>query len=209
MRGTVVLQQFRQIGAQLAEQGTRGEIHISDEGEVRDLVGPVAAHRLLENPPTARLVEHELGDAHIVGIVHFRPRQAVDDLRMDVRLTQVNQNAQDQFVVAVVVKGLRVKSQRLTKLRAAELLGKLVDIDRLELVAKGEIELGMVVITQIMTTSGVDLVGSIPHEVQSYVRWSGAVSTKSQAPQVAKDLIKFLTGPTALPVLKAQGMEPG
>ena len=78
-----------------------------------------------------------------------------------------------------------------------------------ELVAKGEIELGMVVITQIMTTPGVELVGPIPEELQSYVRWSGAVSANSTAPEVARDLIRFLAGPTALPVLKAQGMEPG
>jgi molybdate transport system substrate-binding protein len=78
-----------------------------------------------------------------------------------------------------------------------------------ELVAKGEIELGMVVITQIMTTPGVDLVGPIPHDVQSYVRWSGGVGTDSAVQQAAKDLIKFLTGPVAVPVLNAQGMEPG
>ena len=78
-----------------------------------------------------------------------------------------------------------------------------------ELVAKGEIELGLVVITQIMTTPGVDLVGPIPPEVQSYVRWSGGVSGNSAAPEVAKEFIRFLTGPAALPVLKAQGMEPG
>lgn len=78
-----------------------------------------------------------------------------------------------------------------------------------ELVAKGEIELGMVVITQIMTTPGVELVGPIPKEVQSYVRWNAGVSANSAAPDVARDLIKFLTGPAALPVLKAQGMEPG
>jgi molybdate transport system substrate-binding protein len=67
----------------------------------------------------------------------------------------------------------------------------------------------MVVIRQIMTTPGVDLVGPIPQELQSYVRWKGAVSANSVAPEVAKELLKFLTGPTALPVLKAQGMEPG
>jgi molybdate transport system substrate-binding protein len=78
-----------------------------------------------------------------------------------------------------------------------------------ELVAKGEIELGMVVITQIMTTPGVDLVGPIPHEVQSYVRWSGGVGTNSSVQQTANELIKFLAGPVAVPVLKAQGMEPG
>jgi molybdate transport system substrate-binding protein len=78
-----------------------------------------------------------------------------------------------------------------------------------ELVAKGEIELGMVVATQIMTTPGVELVGPIPREVQYYVRWSGGVSANSSAGEVAKELIRFLAGPVALPVLKAQGMEPG
>jgi molybdate transport system substrate-binding protein len=78
-----------------------------------------------------------------------------------------------------------------------------------ELVAKGEIELGMVVITQIMTTPGVELAGPIPSEIQYYVRWGGAVSGNSHAPQVAKNLLKYLTGPTALPVLRAQGMDPG
>jgi molybdate transport system substrate-binding protein len=78
-----------------------------------------------------------------------------------------------------------------------------------ELVAKGEIELGMVVITQIMTTPGVELVGPIARELQFYVAWSGGVSANSTAPNVAKDLLKFLTGPAAIPVLKTQGMEPG
>jgi molybdate transport system substrate-binding protein len=78
-----------------------------------------------------------------------------------------------------------------------------------ELVAKGEVELGLVVITQIMTTRGVDLVGPIPHELQSYIRWHGAVSAGSAVPRVAKDLLEFLTGPAALPVFKAQGMLPG
>jgi molybdate transport system substrate-binding protein len=78
-----------------------------------------------------------------------------------------------------------------------------------ELVAKGEIELGLVVTTQIMTTPGVELVGPIPRDIQYYVRWSGGVSANAAAPAVAKELLRFLAGPTALPVLKAQGMEPG
>jgi len=77
-----------------------------------------------------------------------------------------------------------------------------------ELVAKGEIELGLVVITQIVTAPGVELVGPIPQELQYYVRWSGGVSAGSAAPDVAKGLISFLRSPTALPVLRAQGMEP-
>jgi molybdate transport system substrate-binding protein len=77
-----------------------------------------------------------------------------------------------------------------------------------ELVAKGEVELGLVVITQIMTTKGVELVGPLPPEVQSYIVFAAGVSTNSKAPGAAKELMKFLTGPRAISVMRAQGMEP-
>jgi molybdate transport system substrate-binding protein len=78
-----------------------------------------------------------------------------------------------------------------------------------ELVAKGEVELGMVVITQILTTPGVELVGPLPPEIQSYVTFTAGISANSKVPEAARQLIKFLTGPVAAPVIKAQGMEPG
>ena len=77
-----------------------------------------------------------------------------------------------------------------------------------ELVAKGEVELGLVVITQILTTPGVDLVGPLPPEIQSYVMFTAGVSANSKVPEAAKQLMKFLTGPSAIPVIRAQGMEP-
>jgi molybdate transport system substrate-binding protein len=78
-----------------------------------------------------------------------------------------------------------------------------------ELVAKGEIEIGMVVMTQILTTRGVELVGPLPAEVQSYISFVGAVGSDSRAPDVARELLQFLTGPVAVPVIRSQGMEPG
>jgi molybdate transport system substrate-binding protein len=78
-----------------------------------------------------------------------------------------------------------------------------------ELVAKGEIEIGMVVITQILTTPGVQLVGPLPPDVQTYITFVGAVSSNSHMPDVGRELIKFLTGPIAIPVIRSQGMEPG
>jgi molybdate transport system substrate-binding protein len=74
-----------------------------------------------------------------------------------------------------------------------------------ELVAKGEVELGIVVITQILTTPGVELVGPLPAEIQFYTAVGGAVSASSNAPDAARDLLEFLKGPTAIPVIKAQG----
>lgn len=77
-----------------------------------------------------------------------------------------------------------------------------------ELVAKGEIELGIVVITQIVTTAGVELAGPLPPEIQFYTTFTAGVSANSKAPEAARDLIRFLTGPAVLPVIRSQGMEP-
>jgi molybdate transport system substrate-binding protein len=78
-----------------------------------------------------------------------------------------------------------------------------------ELVAKGEIELGLVVITQILTTPGVELVGPIPQEIQSYITFVAGISASASAPEAARALLDFPKSPAALPVIKAQGMEPG
>jgi molybdate transport system substrate-binding protein len=77
-----------------------------------------------------------------------------------------------------------------------------------KLVADGEVELGLVVITQILTTRGVHLAGPLPPDIQSYVVFAAGVGTESRAPDAAKKLIKFLTGARARGVMKLQGMEP-
>jgi molybdate transport system substrate-binding protein len=78
-----------------------------------------------------------------------------------------------------------------------------------ELVANGELELGIVVTTQILTTPGVQLVGPLPPEIQYNFQFTAGVSADSKAPDAARDLIKFLTGTFAVPVIKSQGMDPG
>jgi ABC-type molybdate transport system substrate-binding protein len=45
--------------------------------------------------------------------------------------------------------------------------------------------------------------------LQSYIRFTAAVSARSPHQQAARDLIKLMTSPAAMPVLKAKGMEPG
>jgi molybdate transport system substrate-binding protein len=77
-----------------------------------------------------------------------------------------------------------------------------------ELVARGEVELGLVVITQILTTPGVELVGPLPPEIQSYVRFTAGIGARSKVPEAAEQLLEFLTGPAAIPTIRAQGMEP-
>ena len=76
-----------------------------------------------------------------------------------------------------------------------------------ELVAAGKVDLGMVVITQILTTPGVELAGPLPEEIQARIVFAGAVGKNSKAPEAAAQLLSFLKGPVAAPVFKAQAME--
>jgi molybdate transport system substrate-binding protein len=77
-----------------------------------------------------------------------------------------------------------------------------------ELVADGQVELGLIVIPNIMSVSGAELVGPLPAEINSYVMFTAAVSPQSQHIQAARDLIKMLKSPEAAAVIKAKGNEP-
>lgn len=77
-----------------------------------------------------------------------------------------------------------------------------------ELVAGGEAEIGVTAIATLIATRGVDIVGPIPAEIQSYVSFVGAVGANAVVPEIARELIKFVTAPAAIPVIKSKGMEP-
>ena len=56
---------------------------------------------------------------------------------------------------------------------------------------------------------GAELVGPVPSELQTYIRFTAGGSPSAKEAEVAKALIKFLTSPAAVAVIKAKGMEPG
>lgn len=76
-----------------------------------------------------------------------------------------------------------------------------------DLVASGEAELGLHQISEILAVKGVTLVGPLPAAIQNYTTYAAGVSADTKEPEVAKAMIKLLTGPAAEPVLKARGME--
>ncbi len=86
---------------------------------------------------------------------------------------------------------------------------KLLTVDAPDAVAKHEVELALSPISLIIAVPGAQFAGALPAEDQWYLTLSAAVSAASKAPSQSKALIKFLTGPSAVPVLKANGMEPG
>jgi molybdate transport system substrate-binding protein len=76
-------------------------------------------------------------------------------------------------------------------------------------VAQGEAELGVLPISEIMPVKGVEVLGPLPAELQSYVVMAAGVAASAKDGAAARDLVKFLKAPDHVPVIKAKGMEPG
>jgi molybdate transport system substrate-binding protein len=77
-----------------------------------------------------------------------------------------------------------------------------------EAVAKGEVELGLTQISEILPYPQAEVAGPLPAEIQMYTDFAAAVSTTAREADAATALIKFMTGPAVLPVYKAKGLDP-
>jgi len=78
-----------------------------------------------------------------------------------------------------------------------------------EFVARGEADLAIQLIPELASVSGVEVVGPLPSEVQTYIALTGGVGTNTKDKSSAEAFIKYLAAPAAIPVIKAKGMEPG
>jgi molybdate transport system substrate-binding protein len=75
-------------------------------------------------------------------------------------------------------------------------------------IADGEAEIGIHQISEILPVKGVTLVGPLPAEIQNFTVYSAGLGAAAKDDAAAVGLIKFLSGPHALPIIKAKGMEP-
>jgi molybdate transport system substrate-binding protein len=86
---------------------------------------------------------------------------------------------------------------------------KLNPLDRVTpAVAAGEAELAIGGIPLLLSANGVQLVGLLPAELQSWFVNTAGISAAAKQPNAAKALITYLTTPEAAAVIKAKGMEP-
>ena len=93
----------------------------------------------------------------------------------------------------------------------AEMQGKLKPMeaeDTVEVVARGDADLVVVVATRIVDVGGVDMVGPIPEELQTKIGFAAGLSTSTKEPDAAKALIRFLSAPSAAATLRAKGVDP-
>lgn len=77
-----------------------------------------------------------------------------------------------------------------------------------EAVARGEAELGVTQISEILHQKGTDLAGPLPPEIQNYTNFVAAISADAKQAEAARAFLKFLSAPDAARVIRASGLEP-
>ena len=78
-----------------------------------------------------------------------------------------------------------------------------------QLVAGGQVQLGVILVNELMAAPGVEVLGPLPPELQNYTVFHAGVGVGSKDSSAAKALIEFLTTPAAGAVFKAKGQEAG
>ena len=78
-----------------------------------------------------------------------------------------------------------------------------------EVIARGEAEIGFQQVSELLPIAGIDYIGPLPPDIQHITVFSGGIHTGAKQPDAAKALVKFITAPAAVPVIKKKGMEPG
>jgi molybdate transport system substrate-binding protein len=76
-----------------------------------------------------------------------------------------------------------------------------------ELVAKGEVEMVVHQISEIVPVKGVTLVGPLPKDIQKVTVYSTGLTTKATTPEVARAFVRFVTSPAVKAKFAAAGLD--
>ena len=106
------------------------------------------------------------------------------------------------YVSTELLQRLGIADQVLPKVRRVE--GELVA----DVLARGEAELGIQQISELLTASGVDYIGPLPKEAQLVTLMSGGIPASGKNREAARALLQFLASPAAAAAITATGLEP-
>ena len=76
-------------------------------------------------------------------------------------------------------------------------------------IAKGEIQLGAQLLCELAPVAGIDIIGPLPNEVQTYYSFSAAVMKKAKDPKGAKAFLDFMRTDAVRAAMKKNLIEPG
>ena len=104
------------------------------------------------------------------------------------------------FVNLIDRLGIAAQMQPKLKPMAAE--------DTVEVVARGDADMVVVVASRIVGVPGIDLVGPLPAELQTMIGFAAGLGAAAKEVAAANALIRFLTSPEAQPTLRVRGVLP-
>ncbi|MCK3845255.1 MULTISPECIES: substrate-binding domain-containing protein [Pseudomonas] len=76
-----------------------------------------------------------------------------------------------------------------------------------EQVAKGDYEVGLQQVAELLPVKGVTFVGKIPENVQSVTRFAAGIPVNAEHPDEAKALLEFMASPEAQPAVQSTGLD--
>jgi molybdate transport system substrate-binding protein len=75
-------------------------------------------------------------------------------------------------------------------------------------VARGEAEIALQQISELLPVPGIDFVGPLPAEIEKITVFSAGIAAGAKEPDAARALIKFLSSPAAAPAIAKSALEP-
>jgi molybdate transport system substrate-binding protein len=75
-------------------------------------------------------------------------------------------------------------------------------------VARGDAELGLQQLSELLPIKGIDLLGPMPPELQRVTVFSAGIVAGAREPEAARELIRFLASPAAAEAVTATGLDP-
>jgi molybdate transport system substrate-binding protein len=74
------------------------------------------------------------------------------------------------------------------------------------LVSSGEAEIGMQLVSELMSNPEVEVIGMLPDDLQLMIITSGGITTGAKQPDAARAFIRYLATPAATAIYKTKGL---
>ena len=111
-------------------------------------------------------------------------------------------SASGTYFASEMVQRLGIADQVLPKSRRilSERVGTVV--------ARGDAELGLQQLSELLPIPGIELLGPMPPELQRVTVFSAGIVAGAREPEAARELIRFLASPAAAEAVTATGLDP-